>query len=199
MRNWRRRQTGWFSFRRRTPKGVSISKSLRYRWSETRYETWISRRPKKMRGCRGPGDGASPVSTDKFRACFFGNCALGAPTYGSAQPGGPFGLNSVEPTEDRRGIRCHAGQRRRQRARLKLPSGLLWRFQNCRDRGLQQTLNLLWFCWWIPPRGRLTGPAPGEVTADFHPLRRDGCPWKGRDEVTSTLHLAPLFYGRSPL
>jgi len=37
------------------------------------------------------------------------------------------------------------------------------------------------------PRGDAwQGQTRGEVTASFHPLRRDGFPWRGRREVSST-------------
>ena len=62
-------------------------------------------------------------------AGFFGNCDLGSRWRRSAQRGGLPGLTwlrRVGPTANQRlGMRCHDGQKRRQRVRSNHPSGLL--------------------------------------------------------------------------
>jgi len=58
-----------------------------------------------------------------------------------------------------------------------------------------------------PPRGCLAAPSRGTspLVSDcyfrlpaFHPLWKDGLPWWGRREVTSTLSLAPIDLPSSP-
>jgi len=137
--------------------------------------------------CCGLGDGASPVSKDRFLmdrpAGFFGNCARGGRWQGLGQGDALPGVASVGrvgPTDHRPGIRCHDERKRRQRVRLKFPSGLLMArpkprpFKAKSKPSPKQNQNLI----PLMPPGKecLAGPDRGKVTAGFHPLRRDGFP-----------------------
>ncbi len=101
------------------------------------------------------------------------------------------GLTSVEPTEDRLGIQCHDGQKRRQRVRSNLPSGA----PNGRNGDGASPVSTL----MNPPRGMPGGARPGGSHRLFPSTPEGWFPVMGRRQVTLALSLAPSVCGRSLL